>query len=421
MKSANVYSKQRTVSAPAFSIPRGLKFNARAKMDGIKFLKKLPQGSVTAAFFDPQYRGVLDKLGYGNEGDTRGRERAALSQMPESLISDFISGIARSLMPSGHLFLWVDKFHLLEGFQGWLTPVGLEVVDMVVWNKSRMGMGYRTRRTTEFLVVAQKPPKRAKGVWSVHNIPDNIVEKVGRNGHTHTKPVQMQADLISAVSNPGDVIIDPAAGSFSVLEACEITGRKFLGCDLNGDLAKTLNGAKEKRPPASRRAQALNGADESEKGRRSAKNSGISFGLGRGGAYGAKGGHKRSIAAFDRAIESDPQNAGAYLGRGGAYSAKGDYGRAIADFNKAIALGPQNAGAYLGRSFAYSACGNRKRAASDFEKAMTLDPQIVKACWGEMPFALSQMPLNEQSLTLTKQLHLGGGSLLRTSPRQQRG
>jgi site-specific DNA-methyltransferase (adenine-specific) len=61
--------------------------------------------------FDPQYRGVLDKQKYGNEG-SRQKGRAALSQMNESDIRTFILEIDRALMPSGHLLLWIDKFHL---------------------------------------------------------------------------------------------------------------------------------------------------------------------------------------------------------------------------------------------------------------------------------------------------------------------
>jgi site-specific DNA-methyltransferase (adenine-specific) len=38
--------------------------------------------------------------------------------------------------------------------------------------------------------------------------------------------------LIESVSNKGDIIIDPASGSYSVLEACSLAKRDFLGCDL---------------------------------------------------------------------------------------------------------------------------------------------------------------------------------------------
>ena len=234
-RSTNVYGQGRDLEMPILELPRGLRLDARLKMDGVKFLAKLPREAFPVAFFDPQYRGVLDKLSYGNEGKDRSRARCALPQMDEPAIARFIQGIDRALMPSGHLFLWLDKFHLCAGFAQWLEGTGLEVVDMLIWHKQRMGMGYRTRRTSEHVLILQKTPRRAKGVWQVHNIPDVWTEGVKRDGgHTHRKPVGLQGALIEAVTNEGDVVIDPAAGSFSVMEACGQHGRRFLGCDVNG-------------------------------------------------------------------------------------------------------------------------------------------------------------------------------------------
>ena len=110
-----VFSSHRTVEAPPLELPVALKPNTRLKMDGKKFLSLLPESAIPVAFFDPQYRGVLEKLSYGNEGENRGKRRAALEQMTEKLIAQFIRGIDKALIPSGHLFLWVDKFHLCEG------------------------------------------------------------------------------------------------------------------------------------------------------------------------------------------------------------------------------------------------------------------------------------------------------------------
>lgn len=234
MPSTSVFSNGRELKAPRVALPKGLKLNTRMKMDGLRLLSKLPADSVPVAFLDPQYRGVLDKLAYGNEGRSRGRARCALKQMPEETIVRFARGCADALMPSGHLFLWMDKFHLCTGFSGWLDGTPLEVVDLLTWNKGRLGMGYRTRRTSEHLAVLQKKPKRAKGVWRNRRIPDVWLEEAPRNGHAHAKPVGLQGELIAAVSDAGDLVIDPAAGSFSVLEACRLQGRNFLGCDLNG-------------------------------------------------------------------------------------------------------------------------------------------------------------------------------------------
>jgi len=232
---ASVFSSVRTTSAPPIITPPGLKLNARLKMDGLAFLAKLPSAAIPVAFFDPQYRGVLDKLQYGNEGVRRSQRRCALAQMSERMIADFIRAIDRALIPSGHLFLWIDKFHLCSGFRAWLDGTALDVVDLVNWDKGRIGMGYRSRRTTEYCVVLQKQPRKAKGVWKIHNIPDTWREKSNNgNGHPHKKPVNLQGDLMAAVSNEGDIVIDPAAGDFTVMEAAQRQGRNFLGCDLNG-------------------------------------------------------------------------------------------------------------------------------------------------------------------------------------------
>ncbi len=229
-----VFSHQRIIQAPAIKHPPELKPNNRLKMEGLEFLSKLPADAIPVAFFDPQYRGVLDKMGYGNEGKSRERRRSALKQMTEAVIGRFIREINRTLIPSGHLFLWIDKFHLCQGVRHWLDTTNLDIVDLVTWDKGTFGMGYRTRRRAEYCVILQKQPRKAKGVWKIHNIPDVIEEQVSQREHPHAKPVDLQGNLMAAVSNEGDFVIDPAAGSFSVLEAAQKRARNFLGCDLIG-------------------------------------------------------------------------------------------------------------------------------------------------------------------------------------------
>jgi site-specific DNA-methyltransferase (adenine-specific) len=204
----------------------------RNKCDGLLLLKKLPSNAIPLAFFDPQYRGVLDKLRYGNEGQ-RQKCRATLTQMSTETIREFIQELARVIIPSGHIMLWVDKYHLVEGIKPWIADLPVSTVDAITWDKERMGMGYRTRRRSEYLVVLQKEPKRAKGVWTVHDIPDSWSEKVERK-HPHAKPERLQAALIEATTAPGDIVLDPAAGGFSAMRSAHSVGRRFLGCDLEG-------------------------------------------------------------------------------------------------------------------------------------------------------------------------------------------
>lgn len=200
--------------------------------NGLHMLNTCSDNSVSLVIFDPQYRGVLDHLKFGNEG-SRQKGRAQLPQMPHDMIRSFMEEIARTLKERGHLFLWVDKFHLMTGIQTWCEDLNLQVVDLVVLDKTRFGMGRRTRRQTEFLVILQALPTRAKGVWMDHGIPDVISESVPRSGHAHRKPVNLQSRLISAVTRPGDLVVDPAAGSFSSMAAAELAGdRRYFGVDL---------------------------------------------------------------------------------------------------------------------------------------------------------------------------------------------
>jgi len=68
-----------------------------------------------------------------------------------------------------------------------------------------------------------------------------------------------------------------------------------------------------------------------------------------GNDYSDKGNYDQAIAAYDKAIQRNPDYAEAYYGRGNAYEAKGDHDRAIADYDKAIQLNPDYAEAYYNR------------------------------------------------------------------------
>lgn len=202
-------------------------------MDGLDLLKKIQTDSIDLAFFDPQYRGVLDKMKYGNEGQ-RQRGRNKLIQMSESTIKTFIFEIDRVLKPSCYLMLWIDKFHLCEGISSWITDTKLNIVDLITWNKGKMGMGYRTRKQCEYLLILQKKPIKAKSTWKIHNIRDICDEKILPQElklHPHAKPKKLQKDLIESCTEINDIVLDPAAGSFSVFDCAKEIGRNFIGSD----------------------------------------------------------------------------------------------------------------------------------------------------------------------------------------------
>lgn len=207
--------------------------NARQQIDAIELLSRIPNSIAAMFFFDPQYRAVLDQLKFGNEGK-RQSARAKLRAMSDDDIAFVVEEAARVLHASGHLCLWMDKFSLASGhWRRWLRRAPkLKVVDLISWNKLRPGMGRRTRCVTEYLVIAQKEPTRAKGVWTDHRMLDSWTESTDRGIHPHAKPHVLTERLIRAATRRHDLVVDPCAGGYGVLEACRLSGREFIGGDL---------------------------------------------------------------------------------------------------------------------------------------------------------------------------------------------
>jgi len=58
------------------------------------------------------------------------------------------------------------------------------------------------------------------------------VVPISKRKHPHQKPRELIKALITATTNEKDLIIDPCAGSFVVLEVCQELKREFIGCDL---------------------------------------------------------------------------------------------------------------------------------------------------------------------------------------------
>ena len=86
----SVFGNSRDVAQPQISIPAGFLLDQRNEADGLKLLRSLEAESYPLCIFDPQYRGVLDRQKYGNEG-SRQQERSVLPQMDEKQIISFIS------------------------------------------------------------------------------------------------------------------------------------------------------------------------------------------------------------------------------------------------------------------------------------------------------------------------------------------
>ncbi len=198
--------------------------------DALTLLRSLPDGVATIVFWDPQHRSVLERQQYGNEG-ARQKQRCTIPSMTDDYIKAAERDIAQVLKPSGYAFIWADAYRMCQAEHLHVADV-LPPVALVAWDNERMGMGYRIRERGDYLVVLQKPPLKAKSTWRDHGIPSRWAEKVDRKIHPHIKPAGLIRRLVAATTVPGDLVVDPAAGSFVVMHIAHELDRRFAGCDI---------------------------------------------------------------------------------------------------------------------------------------------------------------------------------------------
>jgi len=205
------------------------KFSLNTKQSGeaLELLSNLENNSVSLVFLDPQYEPVKNVLSLNYP----------LYSQSDYQILRILEQIERVLKASSFCLLWVNKTLLgNDRIPLWLlkTPA-LKIVDFLVWHKKNtLGLGNWLRSNAEFCFLIQKYPQKGKvfknrsfgNVWEENVLPPS------KRKHPHQKPRELIKALIEVTTNEGDLIIDPCAGSFVVLEVCRELKREFCGVDL---------------------------------------------------------------------------------------------------------------------------------------------------------------------------------------------
>jgi DNA modification methylase len=120
-------------------------------------------------------------------------------------------------------------------------------INLIVWAKTNAGMGSLYRSQHELLplfkkgnaphinnVQLGKNGRWRSNVWSYPGASSlGSDARQGLQEHPTVKPVAMLEDALLDVTERGDIVLDPFLGSGSTLIACEKTGRRCRGLELD--------------------------------------------------------------------------------------------------------------------------------------------------------------------------------------------
>lgn len=208
-----------------------LEMNKMYCMDCMDGFKQIDDQSVDLIVTDPPY--FLPATHY----QTRTQFSRNFADL--GILEHFFKGVfnefARIIKPTGRIYIFCDGqsyplfyYHLYHFCKN---------VRPLIWDKKTSINAYSWRHQHEIIIFAEMPD--CKPVPSGDgDILKHSAVKVEERTHPAEKPVDLLKRLIDKSSSPGDLVLDPFAGSGSTILACILLGRNFIGFEKSVDYYK---------------------------------------------------------------------------------------------------------------------------------------------------------------------------------------
>jgi len=200
-----------------------MEINKIIEGDCIKILKELPRNCIDLIITDPPYG---DNTAYGITN-----KKIINNENP--LINCFaLVECYRILKRNSSLYLFTNWKHYPFLTEFILRYTAFKIRHLIVWKKHGFGLGWAFRHQYELILVIEK----GKPKYNLRNFADvQNANYINHNlqTHPHEKPVDLIIKMIEHSSKKGDLILDPFCGSGSVCVACQETGRRWIGIELD--------------------------------------------------------------------------------------------------------------------------------------------------------------------------------------------
>jgi len=208
--------------------------------DCIEIMRALGDSTVDTVLTDPPYSsgGRRENARTLRKSMTRGIEDDEWIRGDAMSTSGFtyllrLCGLEwrRVLHPGGHALSFID-WRMAPNLCAALETADLRQHPILVWDKAKLGMGAIFRNQHEFIVhmSAGNPsdPQR-------RDVPNVLRFPSVRDGdHPTEKPGALLQTLLSVVTPPGGLVLDPFAGSASTLTAAKALNMRAIGIEADG-------------------------------------------------------------------------------------------------------------------------------------------------------------------------------------------
>lgn len=133
---------------------------------------------------------------------------------------------------------WNLFFCALEDLGEYRKHLGASWVRSGIYRKQRAMpqlSGDRPANSCEGISIAHGSAKKRWNAGGKHAFWEAMPERRRETMHPTGKPVELCKRLVEMFTDPGDTIYDPFCGAGSIGIACAITGRNYIGCDVNAE------------------------------------------------------------------------------------------------------------------------------------------------------------------------------------------
>jgi site-specific DNA-methyltransferase (adenine-specific) len=190
---------------------------------------------------------VITDPPYGAEAHTKARRQ---SKGPGTLAEEHSIGFAcidektrTGIAEAANAYAtgWVLAFCQVEAVATWrsaFTAAGLDWVRGQCWVKpdgTPQLTGDRPAQGFECIATAHPRGRKRWNGGGKRGVYTHPVNNYGRKESRHptTKPIKLMHELVSLFTDPGELVLDPFAGSGTTLRACKDLGRRCIGIEPN--------------------------------------------------------------------------------------------------------------------------------------------------------------------------------------------